>query len=547
MTVGTEAGTVRARILVADAFAPEGLEMLQAGADVDVKRGLSEEDLAAALVEGRYDGLVVRSESKVTATVLGASPLLRVVARAGVGIDNIDVPAATRRGVLVLNMPTGNIVTTGEHTMSLLCAAVRSIPQANAALRAGRWERGPYLGMELSGKTLGVVGLGRVGTEITRRAQGFGMRVLAYDPYIAPEVAERLHVTLCPYLDDMLPRVDIVTVHTPLNDETRGIIGAHELALLPRGARVVNCARGGIVDEAALLAALDSEHIRAAALDVYVGEPIRDPHHPLISHPRVVCTPHLGSATLEAEVAVAMGTARETLAALAGLPAATAVNVPVGGPGAIEDIAPYTALATSLGRLAVQWDHGPLTQLRVGVTGELTALDTAPLVAGAIVGILAAVTDERVNIVNAGLVAAERGLNVEETRSSAVPDGGYRGALHVRLQRDEAHVVELSGVVVHGQPHLLSINGYRLDVPLSDGEWLVTRHHDRPGMIGAIGQLLGVANVNIGFMQVGRDEPRGVALMVVGVDSPVPDEVLASVEALTPIQSVRRVHVGSRT
>jgi len=535
-------GARRPRILVTDAFAPEGLDVLRAGADVQVRRGLDEDGLAAALHEDGYDALVVRSESRVTNKVLGASPALRVVARAGVGVDNIDVPAATRHGVLVLNMPTGNTVTTAEHTITLLLSMVRSLPQANALLRSGQWERKQFLGMELAGKTLGIVGLGRVGGEVARRALGLSLRVLAYDPYIAPEVAERLHVTLCSSLDELLPRCDLLTVHTPLNEETRGIIDAHALALLPRGARVVNCARGGIVDEGALLAALDDEHIAGAALDVFVGEPIRDARHPLISHPRVVATPHLGSATHEAELNVALGTARAALDALAGLPVASAVNAPVSG-GAIEAVAPYLDLARTLGILAVQWDHGPLTALRVGLSGDLTDLEPGPLAAAALTGAFSMVTAERVNLVNARLVAGERGLRVEEVRSSARAEDGYRGALHLRLQRDEAHHVELTGVVVHGQGRLLSINGYRLDLPLQAGDWLVTRHHDRPGLVAAVSRLLGEADVNIGFMQVGRDQPHGTALMVMGVDAAVPDDVFAAVGQLPQVQSARRLRI----
>jgi D-3-phosphoglycerate dehydrogenase len=537
----TAEGT-RPRILVTDDFADEGLEILRAGADVSVQYGYDESGLAAALRDGGYDALVVRSKARVTDRVLEASPVLRVVARAGVGVDNIDVPAATRHGVLVLNMPTGNTVTTAEHTITLLLSLVRSLPQANALLRSGQWERTSFLGMELAGKTLGVVGLGRVGGEVARRALGLSIRVLAYDPYIAPEVAERLHVTLCSSLDELLPRCDLLTVHTPLNEETRGLIDARALALLPRGARVVNCARGGIVDEAALLAALEDGHIAGAALDVFVGEPIRDARHPLISHPRVVATPHLGSATHEAELNVALGTAGAVLDALRGAPVPTAVNAPVSG-GSLEVVAPYMELARTLGVLAVQWDRGPLTGLRVGVSGELADLEPAPLAAAALTGVFSAVTAERVNLVNARLVAEERGLRIEEVRSSAGADEGYRGALQVRLQRDEEHAVTLTGVVVHGQAHLLSINGYRLDVPLQPGDWLVTRHHDRPGLVASVSRLMGDADVNIGFMQVGRDQPQGMALMVMGVDAPVPDDVFEAVKSLPQVQSARRLRV----
>lgn len=532
------------RILVSDPFAAEGLDALRTRARVDVKLGLNEQCLIDELQAGRYEALIVRSETQVTGAVLGASPSLRVVARAGVGVDNIDVAAATRHGVLVINMPTGNIVTTAEHTISLLCALARNLPQANAALRAGRWERSSFVGVELAGKTLGIVGLGRVGSEVARRAVGLAMRVLGFDPYIAPEVAERLGVTLCASLDELLPRADFLTVHTALSDETQGLIDARALAQLPRGARVINCARGGIVDEAALLDALESGHIAGAALDVFVGEPIRDKAHPLIGHPRVVATPHLGAATHEAQVKVAVGTAQAVLAALKGEPVQTAVNAPIARGGAAEASAPYLALAHTLGQLGVQWDAGPLALVRVSLSGDLVGLDLEPIVSETLAGIYSRIIVERVNRVNARLIAEERGLCVEEMRSSDGHGEGYRGAIHVLVRRSNDRFVELVGSVIHDQPHLLSINGYQLHLTLTPGEWLVTRHHDRPGIIGAVGQLLGEANVNIGFMQLGRDEPHGVALMVVGVDSPIPDQVFAQVQALEPIQSARRLRIG---
>ena len=536
-------GGSRPRVLVADSFAAEGLAILRTGAFVDVRLGLTEAALIAALADGKHEGLVVRSETRVTAAVLGASPSLRVVARAGVGIDNIDIAAATRHGVLVLNMPTGNTVTTAEHTISLICALARNLPQANAALRSGRWDRTQYVGIELAGKTLGIVGLGRVGVEVARRALGLSLHVIAYDPYVTPEVADRLRVSLAPSLDELLRLSDILTVHTSLGDETRGLIDARALARLPAGARVINCARGGIVDEGALLDALESGHIAGAALDAFVDEPIRDPHHPLINHPRVVATPHLGASTREAELKVAIGTAHAVLAALAGEQVQTAVNAPVAPQGMSETLIPYVALARTLGQLAVQWDRGPLAALRVSVTGDLSEVNPEPLVASVLAGIFSGVTSERVNLVNARLVAQERGLRVEELRSHVEPASGYRDSLHVRLQRDERHAVDLAGSIVHGGAHLLSIDNYRLDLPLTAGDWLVSRHHDRPGIIGAVGQLMGKANINIAFMQLGRDQPQGMALMVVGVDSPIPDDVFAQLQSLPFMESARRLRV----
>ncbi len=540
--VGTAPTRARPRILVADTFAAEGMAILEARADVDVRTGLSEAELIAALRQEGYQAIVVRSETRVTDAVLAASPTLQVVARAGVGVDTIDVPAATRHGVLVMNMPTGNTITTAEHTLALLFAMSRNLPQANASLRAGTWTRQEFLGVEMTGKTLGIVGLGRIGSEVARRAQGLGLQVVAYDPYIGPEVGERLHVPLYPTLHDMLPQCHFLTVHTPLTDETRGMIDARALALLPAGARVINCARGGIIQEEALLAALDSGHLAGAAIDVFVGEPIRTTSHPLISHPRVVSTPHLGSATREAEVKVAIGTAQDVLIALDGGGVGAAVNGPLVSAEAAARMAPYVTLARRLGELAVQWDSGSLRRLEVRVTGELADADAAPLTATALAAILDRVMDVRVNLVNARLIAAQRGLHVEESALHE-QDEEHRSTLALHLQRDDRRMVTVEGTVAHGEPHIIAINSYRFDLALTPGVWLCTRHDDRPGLIGDIGSLLGAANVNIGFMQLGRDHPRGTALMVVGIDDPISAELLRQIETLPAVKSARIVIV----
>jgi D-3-phosphoglycerate dehydrogenase len=526
----------RPRILVADTFAREGLAILEARADVDVRKGLTEDDLIQALRQGGYRAIVVRSETRVTDAVLAASPTLQVVARAGVGVDTIDVDAATRHGVLVLNMPTGNTITTAEHTIAMLFAVTRSIPQANASLRAGNWIRSAFLGVELAGKTLGIVGLGRIGGEVARRAHALGMRVVAYDPYIASEVGERLHVPLYDNLSSMLPDCHFLTVHTPLTAETRGMIDGAALAALPDGARVLNIARGGIIDEAALLDALDSGHIAGAAIDVFVGEPIRNPLHALVSHPKVVTTPHLGSATVEAEVKVAMGTAQDVLVALDGGGVGAAVNGPLVTAEAATSMAPFVTLARRLGELAVQWDSGPLRRLEMRVSGELAALNCAPLTASALAAVLDQICDVRVNLVNARLIAYERGLHVEEF-ANIDDETEYRSTISLHLQRDDRRTV------THGEPHIVAINDYRVELALTPGIWLCTRHDDRPGLIGEIGSLLGSANVNIGFMQLGRDHPRGMALMVVGIDDPVSTDLLRKIEDLPAVHSARVVTV----
>ncbi|HEY8283034.1 MAG TPA: phosphoglycerate dehydrogenase [Chloroflexota bacterium] len=531
----------RPHILVADEFASEGMAILKARAEVDHRPGLTESEVIGVLRDGAYQAMVVRSATRVTDAVLAASPTLQVVARAGVGVDTIDVDAATRRGVLVINMPTGNTITTAEHTLSLLFAMTRMIPQANARLRSGEWNRKDYLGVELAGKTLGIVGLGRIGSEVARRAQALGMRVLAYDPYISPEVGERLHVPLHATLSDLLSRCQFLTVHTPLTDETRGMIDADALAALPRGARVVNCARGGIIAEAPLLAALNSGQIAGAAIDVLEGEPVRDPNHPLIIHPKVVCTPHLGSATIEAEIKVAIGTAQDVLVALAGGGVGAAVNGPLISAATTTDMKPYITLARRLGELAVQWDGGPLRRLELRLAGDLTGLNCAPLTASALAAVLDQVLDTRVNLVNARLVAEQRGLHVEEGVDEG--DQPFRGALSLYLQRDDRHFVTLHGTIVHGEPRLTAINDFPVELPLTPGIWLCTRHDDRPGLIGELGSLLGSHNINIGFMQLGRDQPRGIALMIVGVDDPIDPELLGRIEALPAVKSARVVTV----
>ena len=529
----------RPRILVADTLAPQGLAILKARADVEIRKGLGEPELIEVLRAGGYQAIVVRSETRVTDAVLAATPTLQVVARAGVGVDTIDVPAATRRGVLVINMPTGNTITTAEHTLALLFAVTRSIPQANASLRAGQWSRQPFLGNELAGKTLGIVGLGRIGSEVAKRAQALGMYVRAYDPYIASERGERLHVPIDPTLHELLAQCQFLSVHTPLNDETRGIIDAEALAALPEGARVVNCARGGIIDEAALLAALDSGHIAGAAIDVWVGEPIRDAAHPLIAHPKVVATPHLGSATHEAELNVAIGVCQELLVALDGGGVGTAVNGPLVSADAAAEIAPYVTLARRLGELAVQWDAGSLRRLELRVEGPLAAHDCSSLTASALAAVLNWVMADRVNLVNARLVASQRGLHVEESRDPSVE--GPATTLTLYLQRDDRHMVSLRGTVSHGEAHLTGINEYDLDLHLEPGILLISRHDDRPGFIGEIGSLLGQANVNIGFMQLGRDHPRGLALMVLGVDDPIAPEIVARLLSVPAVKSARVV------
>ena len=500
-----------------------------------VRTGLAPSELLVAVRDA--DALLVRSETRVTREVLEAGERLRVVARAGAGVDNIDVVAATERGVLVINAPGGNTVAAAEHTLAMLLAAARHIAPADAALKRGEWARTRFVGVEVRGKVLGIVGLGRVGTEVARRAQGLDMQVLVHDPYVSAEHASRLSMEPVE-LEPLLERADFVTVHTPLTEQTRGMLGASALARMKPTAYLVNCARGGVVDEAALLAALDQGGLAGAALDVFAVEPAAD--NPLVRHPRVVATPHLGASTVEAQEAVARQVAEQLLEVLEGRPAQFAVNAPSLAPEAARLLQPYVELAEPLGSLATQLAEGRFRAATITYRGELAELDTAIVSAAAIRGLLAPVTSRPINLVNAPLVARSRGLQVSEHKT---PDAdSYTSLLEVAVETERGETV-LAGTVMHRQPHIVRIGEFSIDLVPTGGYLLMTRHQDRPGMIGRVGTLLGEADVNISSMQVGRRERRGQALMVISVDEPIPPEVLAQIRSLGNMDAVRVIEL----
>jgi D-3-phosphoglycerate dehydrogenase / 2-oxoglutarate reductase len=535
------------RVLVADPIAAEGVDYLRRFAAVDERHGLGAEGLARIIAQ--YDAVVVRSETRVTAEALRAAERLRVVARAGVGVDNIDVDAATRRGVVVVNSPTGNIAAAAEHTIALLLALARHIPAANAALRAGRWERSKFVGVEVRGKTLGIVGLGKVGAEVARRAGegGLGMRVLAADPYASPEHARQLNAELVT-LEELLPRADFITVHTSLTASTRGLIGAAELARLKLGARVINCARGGVVDEAALLAALESGQVAGAALDVFTkepptGDPILDQ---LIAHPSVVTTPHLGASTEEAQVSVALDVAEQVEEVLQGGVARAAVNAPLILPETLRALEPWLALVEKLGRLYTQVHPGPLHRANLHISGEIAEYDTRPLKAALIKGLLESVSEAHVNLVNAPVLAREWGLEVAESRSTTaeqtVPYANLV-TLRVSADGDQEPTGVLAATRAWGEERIVRVDRYATDFT-PRGYILICHNVDRPGMIGLVGTILGDAGVNIAHMDVGpvasaiagrERRPGGEALMVLSLDNPVPAEALARIRQMPDI------------
>ncbi|NLE43990.1 MAG: phosphoglycerate dehydrogenase [Chloroflexi bacterium] len=518
------------RVLVSDPLAQDGLELLRAEVIVDVETGLDEDGLAAVI--GEYDALVVRSGTQVTERIIEAGSRLQVIGRAGVGVDNINVDAATRRGILVVNAPDGNTLAAAEHTIAMMLSLARHIPQADASLRARKWARKQFVGTEVNGKTLGVIGLGRIGREVASRARGLRMRVVGYDPYMASEPAEQLGIEMV-QLDELLAESDFITVHVPLTSDTRDLIGERELGLMKPTARIINCARGGVVNEDELAQALETNRIAGAALDVFVSEPPFD--SPLVNSPKVVLTPHLGASTTEAQVAVAVDVVREVLAVLAGEPAKHPVNAPMIPPEMQAQLLPFCELAEKLGRSVSQLMDRRLSQVEVTYAGRLADLNTDPLRALLIKGLLQPATETQITLVNANLIARERGLHVVERKIEEA--GHYANLITVRFQ-DNGAVRKVSGTTVRDEPHIVQIDEYQIDFTLR-GHQLLIYHCDRPGLIGSVGQLTGKADVNIAFMAVGRLEPRGTSLMVLTLDEYVPREVRTEIEALPNVYGTR--------
>ncbi|TMD18154.1 MAG: phosphoglycerate dehydrogenase [Chloroflexi bacterium] len=515
-----------ARILVADPLAEDGLARLRREGEVTVATKLAEAELVKRIPD--YDALVVRSETKVTAPILEAGKRLRVVGRAGVGVDNIDVAAATRHGILVVNAPRGNIVAAAEHTIALLFAVARWVSQADASIHAGDWTRAKFLGVEVRGKTLGVIGLGNVGSEVAKRAHGLEMDVIAYDPVVAVERAELFNVELVP-LDDLLERADFVTVHVPLVEANRGLIAARELAMMKPAARLINTARGGIVDEAALYQALKAGRPAAAAFDVFEQEPPGE--NPLFTLPNFVATPHIAASTAEAQASVAFDVAEEVAAVLAGELPRYAVNAPALPPEELAYLRPFAHLTERLASLHSQLFGGRAGVIELDFEGQLAQHDTNLLVAAAIKGVMQNFTEDRINAVNARLIASGRGMKIVERKAAA--RGSYTSLITVRM-----HGHELSGTVLMEEPRVVRIDSFRVDL-MPEGRFLVSRHADRPGIVGRVGTILGEHDVNIASMMVGRDAPRGKAMMILAIDDPVAAPLL---ERLQQVDGMADLH-----
>jgi D-3-phosphoglycerate dehydrogenase len=525
------------RVLVADSISDAGVDLLRQtpGFEVEVRTGMRPDELAAVL--GNFEALVVRSATKVTAAALARPGRLRVIGRAGTGVDNVDLEAATRAGVVVMNTPGGNSVAAAELTLTHLLALARNVVQAHADLREGRWERKKHTGVEIEGKTLGVVGLGRIGSEVARRARGLRMEILGYDPFVSADVAAGIGVRSLP-LDDLLAASDFVTLHLPLSKETHHLIDASRLARMKPGARLINCARGGLVDESALHAALESGHLAGAALDVFEAEPPTDRR--LVEHPRVVATPHLGASTQEAQERVGTEIAIKIRDYLVSGTILDAVNFPSIDRDSTARVAPVMDLAARLGSFVSQIAGGGHRRLDVRTFGNMADQPLRPLVMAAVKGLLGRAVEGGVSYVNALLLAKERGITVEEGRSSE--PGPYAGLLRLTLDTDHGRTTVAGTLLAADRPRLVEVDGVSIESS-PRGHMLFIRNRDQPGVLGKIATILGRAGVNIAGIHLGRTAQGAEAISILDVDSPAPAPAVAEIEALDEVLTVRTVVV----
>lgn len=522
------------KVLAADGISPKGIELLQKEFDVDVRDKLSAEELLEIISE--YDALMVRSASKVTAEVIARAKKLKIIGRAGVGVDNIDIPAATARGILVINSPGGNTIAATEHTMAMMLAMSRNIPIANETMQKGEWNRKKYVGVELRGKTLGVIGMGRIGSGVAKRAMAFEMNVIAYDPYINEERAKALGVTVGTF-EDVITKSDFITVHMPLTPDTKGMIGMEQMKRMKKGVRLVNCARGGIIDENDLAEAVRSGIVAGAAIDVYTSEPVTK-DHPLVGVPGIVLTPHLGASTVEAQIGVSLDVSKGIIAALHGKPVATAVNMAPVSPQVMKVIAPYLTLAERLGGTVTALADGPVERVEVTYNGEITEVNTGMLTTAVVKGMLNPIMESEVNYVNAPGLAKERGIKVTEVREKEAEDFANLITVTAFFGGKELSV---QGTLFGTEGRIVRINKFRVDVD-PHARILVCPHINRPGVIGTVGTLLGSRSINISGMQVGKTEEEGTNLMVLTVDDDIPAAVLEQVKAIEGIFDARLVN-----
>ena len=522
------------KILVSDPIDQVGIDILSQVATVDVRTNLSPEELIQVIPE--YDAIMIRSGTKVTQAAILAGKNLKIIGRAGVGVDNVDVPTATRQGIVVVNSPEGNTIAAAEHALAMMLSLSRYIPDANASIKSGKWDRKSFTGVEVYKKTLGIMGLGKIGSHVATVARAMGMRLLAYDPFLTNERAEQLGVSLVE-IEILLRESDYITLHLPKTKETQHLINAESLAIMKPTARIINCARGGIIDEAALATALQNGTIAGAAIDVFENEPLEDDSPLRQIGSRLILTPHLGASTEEAQANVAIDVAEQIRDVLLGLPARAAVNIPGLGPDVWQKLKPYLQLAEMLGNLVGQLAGGRVDTLDVRLQGEIANSESQPIVVAALKGLLSTALRERVNFVNASIEAKERGIRVTETRDASIED--YTGSLRLTAKGSQGEQSVTGALLAKEEIRITSINDFPINVAPTH-HMLLTLHRDMPGIIGKIGSLLGSFNVNIASMQVGRRLVRGDAVMVINIDDPLPTSLL---EEIVHVQGVREAFV----
>jgi D-3-phosphoglycerate dehydrogenase len=522
-----------AKVLISDALSPAAVQIFKdRGVDVDFQPNLGKDKEKLAELVGNYDGLAIRSATKVTAKILERAARLQVIGRAGIGVDNVDIPAATARGIIVMNTPFGNSITTAEHAVTMMLALARQIPQADASTQAGKWEKNRFMGVEITGKTLGVIGCGNIGSIVADRAIGLKMKVIAYDPFLSSERALDLGVEKVE-LDELFRRADVITLHTPLTDKTKNIVGADALTKVKKGVRIINCARGGLVDEHALRAALDSGHVAGAAFDVFIEEPASE--NPLFGHPNVVCTPHLGAATTEAQENVALQIAEQMSDYLLRGAISNAINFPSITAEEAPKLKPFISLAEKLGSFAGQLTETGITKVQIIYEGSVAHMKTKALTSAVLAGLLRPMLGE-VNVVSAPIVAKERGMVVEETTREA--EGDYESLISVAVVTERQSRSVSGTVYADGRPRIINIKGIRMDAEFGPSMIYIT-NLDKPGFIGKFSSTLGDAGINIATFHVGRDAPGGNAVALIEIDGDLPPEVLAKVRALPQVQQAK--------
>jgi len=526
------------KILVSDPLSEEGLKILKEVKEfqVDVKTEMKPEELKEVIKD--YDALVVRSATKVTKEVIIHAQKMKVIGRAGVGLDNVDLEAATQKGIIVMNTPAGNTISTAEHTMSMILALSRNIPQANVSMKAGEWKRSKFMGVELYNKVLGIVGLGRIGTEVARRALSFGMKILACDPFLSKEVAESLGIEVAE-LKEVLQKSDYITVHTPLTQETRHMLSKDAFTLMKPGARIINCARGGIIDEAALAQAIKEGKVAGAAIDVFEKEPPA-PDNELFKLPNVILTPHLGASTEEAQVNVAIEVAEIVRDALLGKGIRNAANYPCVEAEVYRILEPYINLAEKLGIFSSQLVEGRFQELNINYSGEINQYDLSPLTMSLVKGMLSPIMKETVNFINATSLAKERGIKIKESKSSKEEE--FVNAIKLEIKTDKGTRSVTGTLSSNKQPRIVKIDEYYVEAaPV--GEMIMIQNWDKPGIIGNLGTLLGQHKINIATMTFGREKPGGKAISLLNVDAPVSAEVVEKIKKTENILAVKIINI----